>query len=62
MAKKGNRVQVILECTGAQKKQVWLECLDTSPQKKKNTTERLELKSTIRFLRNIQFTKKSSNL
>jgi large subunit ribosomal protein L33 len=50
MAKKGNRVQVILECTEARKE-------GASPSRyvtmknRKNTTARLELKKYNKFLR-----------
>ena len=52
MAKKGNRVQVILECTEARNE-------DGTPSRyvtvknRKNTTARLELRKYNRFLRRV---------
>ena len=54
MAKKakGNRVQVILECTGnEEQRSAWYKPLYNNNKNRKNTAERLELKSIIRFLR-----------
>ena len=62
MAKKGNRVQVILECTEHKETGMAGMSRYITTKNKKNTTERLELKKYNRFLRNILFTKKLSNL
>jgi large subunit ribosomal protein L33 len=50
MAKKGNRVQVILECTEARKEGVPPTRYVTT-KNRKNTTGRLELKKYNRYLR-----------
>ena len=44
MAKKGNRVQVILECTEHKETGVAVMSRNKTKKNKKNTTERLELK------------------
>ena len=53
MAKKGNRVQVILECT--EHKQTGLPGMSryVTTKNKKNTTERLELKKFNPWLKKI---------
>jgi large subunit ribosomal protein L33 len=53
MAKKGNRVQVILECT--EHKQTGLPGMSryVTTKNKKNTTERLELKKYNPWLKKI---------
>jgi large subunit ribosomal protein L33 len=62
MAKKGNRVQVILECTEHKESGMPGMSRYISTKNKKNTTERLELKKYNPVLKKLQFTKKSSNL
>lgn len=52
MAKKGNRVQVILECTEA-RKQGETPSRYVTIKNRKNTTERLELKKYNKFLRRV---------
>ena len=44
MAKKGNRVQVILECTEHKETGLFVMFRYITTKNKKNTTERLELK------------------
>ena len=61
MAKKGNRVQVILECTEHKETGVAGMSRYITTKNKKNTTERLELKKLTLFLRSTLFTKKLSN-
>ncbi len=51
MAKKGNRVQVILECTEHKKSGVPGTSRYISTKNRKNTTERLELKKYNPILR-----------
>ncbi len=53
MAKKGNRVQVILECT--EHKETGMPGMSRyiTTKNKKNTTERLELKKFNRVLRKV---------
>jgi large subunit ribosomal protein L33 len=53
MAKKGNRVQVILECTEQKDSGVSGMSRYITTKNKKNTTERLELKKFNPFLRKI---------
>lgn len=53
MAKKGNRVQVILECTEQKDSGVAGMSRYITTKNKKNTTERLELKKFNPFLRKI---------
>ena len=52
MAKKGNRVQVILECTEARKEGDTPSRYVTT-KNRKTTTNRLELKKYNRFLRRV---------
>jgi large subunit ribosomal protein L33 len=61
MAKKGNRVQVILECTEHKKSGVPGTSRYITTKNRKNTTGRMELKKYNPILKNIPFTKKSSN-
>lgn len=51
MAKKGNRVQVILECTEQKETGVAGMSRYITTKNKKNTTERLELKKYNPFLK-----------
>ncbi len=51
MAKKGNRVQVILECTEQKGSGIAGMSRYITTKNKKNTTERLELKKFNPFLR-----------
>ncbi|QCX53538.1 50S ribosomal protein L33 [Elizabethkingia sp. JS20170427COW] len=51
MAKKGNRVQVILECTEHKETGVAGMSRYITTKNKKNTTERLELKKYNPFLK-----------
>jgi len=53
MAKKGNRVQVILECTEQKDSGISGMSRYITTKNKKNTTERLELKKFNPFLRKI---------
>jgi len=53
MAKKGNRVQVILECTEQKESGVPGMSRYITNKNKKNTTERLELKKFNPFLRKV---------
>ncbi len=53
MAKKGNRVQVILECTEQKESGVPGMSRYITTKNKKNTTERLELKKFNSFLRKV---------
>ena len=57
MAKKGNRVQVILECTEHKNSGVKGTSRYVSTKNKKNTPDRIEIKKYNLFLRNIQFIK-----
>lgn len=49
MAKKGNRVQVILECTAHKESGLPGMSRYITTKNKKNTTERLELKNSTLF-------------
>ena len=51
MAKKGNRVQVILECTEQKESGVAGMSRYITTKNKKNTTERMELKKYNPFLK-----------
>ncbi len=51
MAKKGNRIQVIMECTEHKTSGVPGTSRYITTKNKKNTTERLELKKFNRILR-----------
>ncbi len=53
MAKKGNRVQVILECTEHKESGMPGMSRYITTKKKKNTTERLELKKYNPVLRKV---------
>ncbi|MEJ6982235.1 50S ribosomal protein L33 [Pedobacter sp. P351] len=53
MAKKGNRVQVILECTEQKESGVPGMSRYITTKNKKNTTERLELKKFNNCLRKV---------
>lgn len=53
MAKKGNRIQVILECTEQKSSGVPGISRYISTKNKKNTTERLELKKYNPYLRKV---------
>ena len=53
MAKKGNRVQVILECTEQKTSGVPGVSRYITTKNKKNTTERLELKKYNPFLKKV---------
>lgn len=53
MAKKGNRVQVILECTEQKESGVPGMSRYITTKNKKNTTERLELKKFNNCLRRV---------
>ena len=61
MAKKGNRVQVILECTEHKDSGKPGTSRYISTKNKKNSPDRLELKKFNPILKNIQFIKKLSN-
>jgi large subunit ribosomal protein L33 len=60
MAKKGNRIQVILECT-EHKATGFQELLVTSQRRTKNTPDRLEIKKFNPILKRILFIKKLNN-
>lgn len=53
MAKKGNRVQVILECTEQKESGVPGMSRYITNKNKKNTTERLELKKYNSYLKKV---------
>ena len=53
MAKKGNRVQVILECTEHKNSGMPGTSRYITTKNKKNTTERLELKKYNRILKKV---------
>jgi large subunit ribosomal protein L33 len=53
MAKKGNRIQVILECTEQKTTQVPGISRYITTKNRKNTTERLELKKFNPYLRKV---------
>lgn len=53
MAKKGNRVQVIMECTEHKASGMPGTSRYITTKNKKNTTERLELKKFNRILRKV---------
>ena len=53
MAKKGNRIQVILECTEHKESGVPGTSRYITTKNKKNTTERLELKKFNRILKKV---------
>ena len=53
MAKRGNRVQVILECTEQRASGVPGVSRYVTTKNKKNTTERLELKKYNSYLRKV---------
>lgn len=53
MAKKGNRVQVIMECTEHKTSGMSGTSRYITTKNKKNTTERLELKKFNRILRKV---------
>ncbi len=53
MAKKGNRVQVILECTEHKNSGVPGTSRYITTKNKKNTTERIELKKFNRILKKV---------
>ena len=53
MAKKGNRVQVILECTVQKESGVPGMSRYITKKNKKNTTERLELKKYNTYLKKV---------
>ncbi len=53
MAKKGNRVQVILECTEQKKTDVPGISRYVTTKNKKNTTQRLEIKKYNPYLKKV---------
>ncbi len=53
MAKKGNRIQVILECTEQKNTDVPGMSRYITTKNKKNTTERIELKKFNPFLKKV---------
>jgi len=53
MAKKGNRIQVILECTEQRNTSVPSSSRYITTKNKKNTTERIELKKYTPFLKKV---------
>jgi large subunit ribosomal protein L33 len=53
MAKKGNRVQVILECTEQKNSDVPGMSRYITTKNKKNTTERIELKKYNPFMKKV---------
>ncbi len=53
MAKKGNRIQVILECTEQKNTDVPGMSRYITTKNKKNTTERIELKKYNPFLKKV---------
>ena len=53
MAKRGNRVQVILECTEQKETKVPGVSRYVTTKNKKNTTERLELKKYNSYLKKV---------
>ncbi len=53
MAKKGNRIQVILECTEQKNTNVPGMSRYITTKNKKNTTERIELKKFNPFLKKV---------
>ncbi len=53
MAKKGNRVQIILECTEQKKTDVPGISRYVTTKNKKNTSERLELKKYNPYLKKV---------
>jgi large subunit ribosomal protein L33 len=53
MAKKGNRVQIILECTEQKKTDVPGISRYVTTKNKKNTTERLEIKKYNPYLKKV---------
>jgi large subunit ribosomal protein L33 len=53
MAKRGNRVQVILECTEQKEAKIPGISRYITTKNKKNTTERLELKKYNPYLRKV---------
>ena len=61
MAKKGNRVQVILECTEQKESGVAGMSRYITTKNKKNTPDRLERKKYNPFLSGLPFTVKSNS-
>ncbi|NQW41807.1 MAG: 50S ribosomal protein L33 [Bacteroidetes bacterium] len=53
MAKKGNRIQVILECTEQKNSDVKGMSRYITTKNKKNTTERIELKKYNPFMKKV---------
>ncbi|MDP2175201.1 MAG: 50S ribosomal protein L33 [Bacteroidota bacterium] len=53
MAKKGNRIQVILECTEQKNSDVPGMSRYITTKNKKNTTERIELKKYNSFMKKV---------
>ncbi len=53
MAKKGNRIQVILECTEQKNSDVKGMSRYITSKNKKNTTERIELKKYNPFMKKV---------
>jgi large subunit ribosomal protein L33 len=53
MAKKGNRIQVILECTEQKNTDIPGMSRYITTKNKKNTTERIELKKFNPFMRKV---------
>ena len=53
MAKKGNRVQVILECTEQKESSIAEKSLYITTKNKKNTPDRLERKKYNPFLKRV---------
>lgn len=53
MAKKGNRVQVILECTESRESDIPGVSRYVTKKNKKNTTDRLQLMKYNKFLRKV---------
>jgi large subunit ribosomal protein L33 len=51
MAKKGNRIQVILECTEHKNSKIYGTSRYTTSKNKKNTTGRMELKKYNKILK-----------
>ena len=61
MAKKGNRVQVILECTEHKNSGLPGTSRYVTTKNKKNTPDRLEIKKFNPIMKKIQFIKKLNN-
>jgi large subunit ribosomal protein L33 len=59
MAKKGNRIQVILECTEQKNSDVPGMSRYITTKNKKNTTERIELKKYNPFMKKVTIHKEN---